>query len=325
MVNQGSGIGLSITKEFVRIHGGNIAVQSEPDRGTCFTIELPVREIATVQETNALADNEEYSDVMDVSTTSTDQPGKGGKRKPVLLLVEDNEDFRFYLKDNLRFRYQVIEAQNGKDGWLQAVNHIPDLIVSDVMMPEMNGIDFCRKLRMDARTSHIPLILLTARSAEDQVKQGFESGADDYVVKPFSFEILQARIKNMLDRRVVFQKSFNKKVDIKASEIKVSSLDEKLIANAVKYVEEKIADPDFSVEDLSHELGMSRVHLYKKLTSLTGKSPIEFIRTIRLQHAAQLLEKSQLTVASYFVDRCNELAEFITRQRTTIHHPRTKP
>jgi DNA-binding response OmpR family regulator len=297
MVNQGSGIGLSITKEFVRIHGGNIAVESEPDKGTCFTIELPVNEIATQQATSELIDNEEYSEEVEHYPVATDHPTKGVKRKPVLLLVEDNEDFRFYLKDNLRFRYHIIEAQNGKVGWAQAVNHIPDLIVSDVMMPEMDGIDLCRKIRMDARTSHIPLILLTARSAEDQVKQGFESGADDYVVKPFSFEILQARIKNMLDRRAVFQKSFTQKVDIKASEIKVSSLDEKLIANAVKYVEEKIADPDFSVEDLSHELGMSRVHLYKKLTSLTGKSPIEFIRTRRLQHAAQLLEKSQLTVA----------------------------
>ncbi len=129
------------------------------------------------------------------------------------------------------------------------------------------------------------------------MKEGFEIGADEYVTKPFSFEILQSRIKNLLARRTQLRKSFANKLEIKASEIKVSSLDEKLIAKAVKYVEEKIADPDFSVEDLSHELGMSRVHLYKKLISLTGKSPIEFIRTIRLQHAAQLLEKSQLTVA----------------------------
>jgi DNA-binding response OmpR family regulator len=165
------------------------------------------------------------------------------------------------------------------------------------MMPEMSGIDLCKKIRNDTRTSHIPLILLTARTADEQVKEGFEIGADDYVTKPFSFEILQSRIKNLLARRAMFQKSFATKVDVKASEVKVSSLDEKLIEKAIKMVEDRISDPDFSVEDLSFELGMSRVHLYKKLISLTGKSPIEFIRTIRLQRAAQLLEKSQLTVA----------------------------
>lgn len=297
MVNQGSGIGLSITKEFVRLHGGTISVDSEPDHETCFTVELPVNEISAASPPLSLQVKEDEYDPSSLVSIDGPQLVKGTRRKPVLLLVEDNEDFRFYLKDNLRMRYQIVEAHNGKEGWSQAISHIPDLIVSDVMMPEMNGIDFCRKVRMDARTSHIPVILLTARSADDQIKQGFESGADDYVTKPFSFEILQVRLKNILERRAVFQKSFEKKVEIKASEIKISSLDEKLIAKAIKYVEEKISDPDFSVEDLSHEVGMSRVHLYKKLISLTGKSPIEFIRTIRLQHAAQLLEKSQLTVA----------------------------
>ncbi|HEX5169708.1 MAG TPA: ATP-binding protein, partial [Cyclobacteriaceae bacterium] len=294
MVNQGSGIGLSIAREFTRIHGGSITVESELEKGSCFTVLIPVKEVGSVSSAM------DYATETDGEITlqqAINEHHKGEKRKPVLLLVEDNEDFRFYLKDNLRYRYQVIEAGNGKEGWVQAVAQIPDLIVSDVMMPEMNGIDLCRKIRNDARTSHIPLILLTARAAEDQVKEGFESGADDYVTKPFSFEILQSRIKNLLIRRTQFQKSIVNKLDIKTSEVKVSSLDEKLIEKAVKFVEEKISDPDFSVEDLSHELGMSRVHLYKKLISLTGKSPIEFIRTIRLQHAAQLLEKSQLTVA----------------------------
>ncbi len=295
MVNQGSGIGLSITKEFVRIHGGTIDVESELEKGSCFIIMLPVREIGNTHKLEASIEEDEEV-ALNLTSSVNDQP-YNSKRKPVLLLVEDNEDFRFYLKDNLRLRYHVIEAQNGKDGWAKATAQIPDLIVSDVMMPEMNGIELCRKIRSDTRTSHIPFILLTARAADEQMKEGFEIGADDYVTKPFSFEILQSRIKNLLARRAAFQKSFANKVEIKTSEVKVSSLDEKLIEKAIKFVEEKISDPDFSVEDLSYELGMSRVHLYKKLISLTGKSPIEFIRTIRLQHAAQLLEKSQLTVA----------------------------
>jgi YesN/AraC family two-component response regulator len=191
----------------------------------------------------------------------------------------------------------VIEARNGKDGLQQALAALPDLIVSDVMMPEMNGIELCRRIKTDKNISHIPVILLTARTAEEQKLEGFESGADDYITKPFSFEILQSRIKNLIHQREQFHKEFRQKIDVKASTVTITSLDEKLIQNAIKCVENKIADPDFSVEELSHELGMSRVHLYKKLQALTGKSPLEFIRSIRLQHAAQLLEKSQLTVS----------------------------
>src|SRR5690606_6994921 len=232
-----------------------------------------------------------------VTVSATEQGARADKRKPVLLLVEDNEDFRFYLKDNLKLKYQILESRNGKEAWQVILQTVPDLIVSDVMMPEMDGMELCRLVKRDQRTSHIPVILLTARSTEEQRVEGYETGADDYVTKPFSFEILQARIKNLIALRASFHRSFSKTIEVKASEIKISSLDEKLIEKAIKLVEENIANPDFSVENLSHELGMSRVHLYKKLLSLTGKSPIEFIRTIRLQRAAQLLEKSQLTVA----------------------------
>jgi signal transduction histidine kinase/ligand-binding sensor domain-containing protein/DNA-binding response OmpR family regulator len=293
LVNQGSGIGLSIAREFVRLHGGTISVQSEPDKGSCFTVTLPVRDVAAVDSFEPI---EESGTSVVTSAAAPTEPPKS-RRKPVLLLVEDNEDFRFYLKDNLNISYHVIEAANGLEGWHQACAHIPDLIVSDVMMPEMDGMAFCRKIREDKRTSHIPLILLTARAAEEQIREGFDLGADDYVTKPFSFEILQSRIRNLLERRRVMRQALGNKIEVKASEIKISSLDEKLIEKAVKFVEEHIADPDFTVETLSHELGMSRVHLYKKLVALTGKSPLEFIRTIRLQRAAQLLEKSQLTVA----------------------------
>jgi signal transduction histidine kinase/ligand-binding sensor domain-containing protein/DNA-binding response OmpR family regulator len=294
MVNQGSGIGLSITKEFVRIHGGTIDVESEPGKGTCFTVHLPIVEI-----------NAHNIQASQTSVMKPEGPGQeftgpmehANSRKPVLLLVEDNEDFRFYLKDNFKLDYTIIEARNGIEGWNQTLAHSPDLIISDVMMPEMNGIDLCRKIKSDNRFSHIPIILLTARTAEEQKLEGYETGADDYVTKPFNFEILASRIHNLIALRKKLHQSFPKQFDIHASEVNITSLDEKLISRAIRCVEENVSNADFSVEDLSHELGISRAHFYKKILALTGKSPLEFIRAIRLQRAAQLLEKSQLTVA----------------------------
>jgi signal transduction histidine kinase/DNA-binding response OmpR family regulator len=293
MVNQGSGIGLSITREFVKIHGGSITVASEPEKGSCFTVVLPLNEIVH----HELAESVEAAQVSGEDANNEHLLLEHSSKKTLLLLVEDNEDFRFYLKDNLKLHYSIVEARNGNEGLQRALAFLPDLIVSDIMMPEMNGIELCRKIKTDQRLSHIPVILLTARTAEEQKIEGFESGANDYVTKPFSFEILQSRIRNLIAQREAFQKTFHKHIDVRAADVQITSLDEKLIRNAVKVVEDHLSDPDFSVEEFSHELGMSRVHLYKKLLSLTGKAPLEFIRTIRLQRAAQLLEKSQLTVS----------------------------
>jgi signal transduction histidine kinase/ligand-binding sensor domain-containing protein/DNA-binding response OmpR family regulator len=291
IVNQGSGIGLSITKEFVKVHGGNITVSSVIGEGTCFTVKIPLGELHMGDATQP--ENEISISQKPVMETFSE----ADKTKPALLLVEDNEDFRFYLKDNLRIEYRVLEARNGQEGLKMTLDHLPDLIVSDIMMPEMNGIELCRKIKSDPKISHTPVILLTARSAEEQKLEGLETGADDYLTKPFNFEILVLRIKNLIAQRAKFHKSFPAQLNVRASELKITSLDEQLIARAIKCVEDHVADPDFSVEDLSHELGISRAHFYKKILSLSGKSPLEFIRIIRLQQAAQLLEKSQLTVA----------------------------
>lgn len=288
VVNQGSGIGLSITKEFVKIHGGTINVESTLGSGTCFTVTLPVVEVLHHQVG-------EVTSVIDAQPRQLEEDQ--ATKKPILLLVEDSEDFRFYLKDNLKADYRIIEAKNGSDGWKLVLEYLPDLIVSDIMMPEMNGIDLCRKIKSDQRVSHTPVILLTARSGEEQKLEGFESGADDYITKPFNFEILVSRIRNLLGKREKLHQAFPSQLHVKASELKITSLDEKFIQKAVKCVEDHISEPDFSVEDLSHELGISRAHFYKKIMSLTGKTPLEFIRMIRLQQAAQLLKKSQLTVA----------------------------
>lgn len=249
-------------------------------------VTLPLRSQQTVTQPAATAQ------------ASTDQQsGPINRKRSRILLVEDNEDFRFYLKDNLKSLYEIEEASNGIEALRKAVELMPDMIVSDMMMPEMNGIELCRKIKADHRVSHIPYILLTARSSEEQRLEGLEAGADDYIVKPFNFEILHARIRNLVSLRSKFHKKFQQNVQIKASEIKISSLDEIFIAKAIRAVEDNISSPDFSVEELSKELGVSRGHLYRKLLALTGKSVVEFIRVIKLQRAAQLLKQSQLGVA----------------------------
>ncbi|GAA0894534.1 hypothetical protein GCM10009122_42150 [Fulvivirga kasyanovii] len=295
VINQGSGIGLAITREFVKIHGGTIAVESEPGKGTCFTVRIPVEEVgkkAEISQEKLVNNNGLVSD-MEYHEPEHDH----NEDTPLILLVEDNEDFRFYLKDNLSVHFKVNEARNGKEGWQKTLSCMPDLIVSDLMMPELNGIELCKKLKEDARTSHIPVVLLTADSAEDKQIKTLTLGADDYITKPFNFEILLSRIKNLIQQRKVLQEIYQKKISVQTSEMEIISLDDKLIQNAIKVVEENISDPEFTVEMFSKELGLSRVHLYKKLVSLTGTTPVEFIRNIRLQRAAQFLKESQLTVA----------------------------
>ncbi|WP_199200241.1 two-component regulator propeller domain-containing protein [Adhaeribacter arboris] len=297
MVNQGSGIGLAITKEFVKLHEGEITVQSTSGEGTLFTIMLPVVPAVLPAPEINLAVSEMRALPAPIPVEKVNGSTKSSAKKPVILLVEDNEDFRFYLKDNLSVFYQVVEATNGKQGWQQAITLVPDLIVSDILMPEMDGIAFSRKLKKDPRTAAIPVILLTANATEEQKLLGYETGASDYITKPFNFEILLSRLKYLIAQQVAFREALQHKMEVKPQDIAITPLDEKLIKKAIAFTEQNIANPDFSVEDLSRELGMSRVYLYKKLLALTGKAPLEFIRTVRLKRAAQLLTESQLTVA----------------------------
>ncbi len=293
MVNQGSGIGLSIAREFVKIHGGTISVQSEIGTGTCFDVRLPAREIIAHVSEPALETT--LSPVENEERISHTVPDK--KEKPLILLVEDNEDFRFYLKDNLKMSFSIIEARTGEEGWKKTVGHFPDLLVADIMMPGMNGLELCKSIKADKRICHIPVILLTARTTDEQRLEGIESGADDYISKPFNFEILESRIRNLILQREKVHKALSGRAEVRASELQITSLDEHFIRNAILYVEKNVSNPEFTVQDLSHELGVSRAHFFKKILALTGKSPLEFIRAIRMQQAAQLLEKSQLTVA----------------------------
>ncbi|MGV3640832.1 MAG: hybrid sensor histidine kinase/response regulator, partial [Adhaeribacter sp.] len=301
MMNQGSGIGLAITREFVNLHQGRISLESEPGKGSCFTILLPLRQgtgaapVPILQPSPPLAVDPQP----EAPGIPAQEEKAGGKtrKKPLVLLVEDNEDFRFYLKDNLQHLYQIHEAPNGRLGWQQALHLLPDLIVSDIMMPEMDGLAFCRKVKQDPRTSQVPVILLTASISEEQKLKGFDTGANDYITKPFNFEILLSRVKNLLAQQALLKKALQVKLQVSPQDIPITPLDEKLIRKALETVERHLSNPDFSVEEFSRELGMSRVYLYKKLLALTGRSPIEFIRSIRLKRAARLLEESQLTVA----------------------------
>jgi signal transduction histidine kinase/ligand-binding sensor domain-containing protein/DNA-binding response OmpR family regulator len=292
LINQGTGIGLSLVSEFVKLHKGKITLESEVGTGSCFTVMLPATLESVWTETipaDALA-------VMGKSGTAPDTV-RDRKDRQTVLIVEDNDDFLFYLKDNLKARYTILEASDGIAGLKLARDRTPDLIVSDIMMPGMDGIELCRAIRNDKRISHIPVILLTARTSDAQRMEGFETGADEYITKPFSFEILESRIKNLIHQRETVRNSFRKRFELTPSEIQITSLDEKLIQKAMTIVENNMANPGFSVDRLAKEIGMSRVHLYKKLTSLTGKSPIEFIRIIRLKRAARLLEKSQMSIS----------------------------
>ena len=299
MLNQGSGIGLSITKEFVKLHHGEIFVESEFNEGSCFTVLLPVRPL----NKNIFTDGElllnHSSEFMPGDASSKNGPCKDNKdgKKPTILLVEDNDDFRFYIKDNLKAFFNIIEAENGKKGWQKALAQHPNLVVSDISMPEMNGNDLCLKIKSDKRTSHIPVILLTALTGEDQQLKGLETGASDYLTKPFNFEILQSKIRNILSQQEYMRKTYQKQVDVSPTEMAVDSPDELFIKKVLVLIDSNISNPNFSVEELSNEVFVSRYTLYKKILAMTGKTPNELVRSMRLKRAVQLLETGHLTIS----------------------------
>jgi signal transduction histidine kinase/ligand-binding sensor domain-containing protein/DNA-binding response OmpR family regulator len=298
VLNQGSGIGLAITREFVKMHNGEITVESEVNRGSCFTIQLPLQ-MDTSMPGSTIIDTESDKEVSTLSVIETKvQPRHTvADKKPTVLLVEDNEDFRFYLKDNLKEIFFIAEASNGKEGWQKALSQHPDIMVTDISMPEMNGIDLCKKIKADKRTAHIPVILLTAITGEEEQLKGLETGANDYMTKPFNFEVLLSKIKNLLQLQETFKRTYKKQMTVQLEDIPVQSDDEVLLRNVVNYIEQNITNYNLSVKELSEQMNMSRVSLYKKVLMLTGKAPVEFIRFIRLKKAIQLLESSQMSIS----------------------------
>ncbi|HGY56611.1 MAG TPA: response regulator [Caldithrix abyssi] len=298
---EGTGLGLALVKELVELHQGRVTVKSEPGLGTDFTVLLPLSER---QEPIQKADTEDYQPKgITVLSNGTEQRQElSGERNTekqteMVLIIEDNSDMRAYLRQNLESRFRIREAENGKRGLQRAMEIMPDLIISDVMMPEMDGFELVSKLKKDEKTSHIPVILLTARASIDDKIDGIESGADAYLSKPFNQQELLARANNLIRTRRQLRERFSKATVIKPSEISAVSADQAFLEKVINIIETHIGDESFSVDILAAEAAFSTTHLNRKLRALIDQSAGQLIRSMRLQRAADLLLQKAGNVA----------------------------
>lgn len=302
----GSGIGLTLTKSLVELHGGTIEVESSENEFTRFLVRIP-KGHAHFKNENIVSDFLDSEEVkryapLHVKAVS-DELNVGSPEKKnnlyKILIVEDNDEVRAYIKSIFTENYTVVEAINGKEGLEKAKEELPEIIISDVMMPVMDGIKLCKEIKKDLRTSHIPVIMLTARTPLIFRVEGLKTGADDYITKPFDPKTLELKVKNFIKLREAIRNTFknNTVLEIEPSKITLTSADEVFINNALKSIEDNMDNSEYSVEDLAAAVCFSRMQLYRKIKSLTGQSANEFIRTIRLKRAAQFLEQNELTVA----------------------------
>jgi len=296
---EGSGIGLSLTKDLIELMDGTITVSSEEGKGTFFTVQLPIEKIETHrQENSEVVENGRSVPMIDTEKAKTFEWGKADNRKvPKILLVEDNEDMRQFIKAQLIEDYQVIEAKNGEQGLKIASTTIPDLIVSDLMMPKMDGIQLCNRLKTSVETSHIPVIMLTARAGIENKIEGLETGADDYLTKPFDAKELYARVKNLILQRQRLREHYSagqQKLD--PEKVTVTSLDKKFLEQVLALLEKHHTDANYGVPQMQQDLAMSKTQLHRKLKALTNESPGELLRNFRLKRAAQLLSQKTDTV-----------------------------
>ena len=270
-------------------------------KGTEFTIRFPVgkdhlkpEEIVDVSPPSKIKGDvtipifpeEINEEKLELSSNKETTPSQDNT---IALIVEDNPDMRSYIRELLVQSYKVMEAADGQDGFEKATEIMPDIIISDVMMPEMDGFQFCEKIKTDERTSHIPVILLTAKSSGESKVEGLETGADDYLIKPFDSSELKVRVKNLIEQRRKLRERFRREITLEPQNIAITSVDAKFLQRVIDAVEKHI-ESEFGVAELSNEVGMSRSQLHRKLRALTDRSPLEFIRTIKLKRAAALLE-----------------------------------
>ncbi len=302
---QGVGIGLALVKELVLLHKGTITVESIPDKWTTFKVVIPIhkevfneKEIVdkvAIKSTNEVIVNSDASGVTSkvnsIIDTSKDPDG------PILLIVDDNTDIRTYVSTIFKDTYTILTAKNGQEGIDLAIEHIPNIIISDIMMPVKNGIELCNTVKVDERTSHIPIILLTAKAGEENEIEGIKTGADDYVTKPFNEELLKLRVQKLIESRKKLQERYSQEVILRPKDIAITSVDEQFLQRLQKVLDDKLVESSFSVENFSKAVGMSRMQLHRKLKALTGLSATEFIRSQRLKLAAQLLKKSEINVS----------------------------
>lgn len=302
----GTGIGLALTKELVELHGGEIYVSSEVGKGTSVSVMLPLG-VAHLHENQIASETDRGASVRTLLPNETAVPPTGEALaeapeasdgdKPIVLLLDDNEDVRVYVRSILDRTYTLLEASDGEEGLRLARAFIPDLIVSDVMMPAMNGYEVCRQVRRDEKTSHIPLILLTAKASIDSRIEGLETEADMYLNKPFVPRELLLCIQNLIQSRRKLRERYNRQVVLKPVDIAINSTDEIFLERLMKTLEENYADEDFGVEQLSATIGMSRSQLHRKLHALTNESCSQFIRSFRLQRAMALLKKRHASIS----------------------------
>ena len=288
---EGSGLGLHIVREYVDILGGTISVADNHPQGTVFTVTLPVQQ--PTSNTQPPTSTTQHPTPNTQHLTPTTQH----LTPTTVLIVEDNVDARLFLQRNLEDEYRVLMAANGKDALTLLAKESVSIIVSDVMMPVMDGMELVRQMRKNIRFSHIPVILLTAKSGEEDIVSGLKEGVADYLTKPYSLAVLRLRIKKILEWTQHIHQQVATGIDIKPSEITVSSLDEELISHVMAEVEEHMADPTYSVVQLSSAIGMTRGTLYKKLMAIVGKSPVEFIRIVRLKRGKALLDQGRTNVS----------------------------
>jgi signal transduction histidine kinase/DNA-binding response OmpR family regulator len=304
---ESSGIGLTLTKELVELHHGTINVKSQLGKRTTFFLEFPLgnkhlqedeivtREIIPLNQ-NLEASNLELKENVTVKSEEVTKKARSSKR-PTLLIVEDNKDMRAFIRQKLESDYQIIEAFDGEEGIEKAIEHIPDLIISDVMMPKKNGYEVCKTLKTDVRTSHIPIVLLTAKAAQEEKIEGLETGADDYLTKPFDAKELLIRVQNLIAIREQLRQRFAASINLKPSEVTTNSIDAEFLQNAMQIVEINMESEDFNIETFTQKIGMSRSTLNRKLKALTNQTINQFIQSARLNRAADLIRQKSGTVA----------------------------
>lgn len=298
----GSGIGLALVKAFVEMHCGTIHVDTTEGQGTSFTIEMPAVQDGTLEpditRNSVLINLKEgavlAADQETIQVANNDTPIED---KETILIIDDNQDIRDYVRSILQDEYRIIEAANGQEGIQQAMKYVPDVIICDVMMPIMDGMECCRHLKSEIQTSHIPVIMLTAFAADEQKIKGYECGADSYLSKPFNARLLTVRLRNLIENRHRLQSFFTDGSNATLQKAPVADIDKGFLEKLYALIDTHLSDPDLSVEELGEQIGLSRVQLYRKTKALCGYAPNELLRIARLKRAASLLAGTEKTIA----------------------------
>ena len=310
----GTGIGLSLVKAYVDMHGGDVHAESQLGKGTTFFVMLPESQPGydpakdtpaspKVDERNLVDDNYVSTNIdAEAAAERITNAEDFDNDRPLVLIIDDNNGMRAYLRSILKDKYNVSEATDGKQGLEKACREIPKLVICDVMMPVMDGLEFTRQLKQNTATSHIPVILLTARSLADQREEGYGTGADSYLTKPFSGSVLLARIDNLLKSRTLLRSLFSGDKKEEEAEERLGSRDQSFIARLRDSIRQNMSDSEFSVERLGEEVGLSRVQLYRKVKALTGQSPVELLKKARLEKARTMVEKTDKSIAEIAYD-----------------------